>query len=77
MRGMSLFTRRLLVCFQYLVNELFDRSELWTPALGPLPLRRQRVLNRLPHHPSVHSELLGHSDDRSAAMLILPPQLLE
>ena len=44
---------------------------------GLLPRLGQRAADRLAHHPPMHSQLLGHSRDRSDSELVLPANLLE
>jgi hypothetical protein len=44
---------------------------------GLLPRLRHRAANRLAHHPPVHAELLRYPFDRSHALFVFTPDLLQ
>jgi len=61
MRGMALLARRLPIGFQNLVDEPSYRTDRrpW-PLFGRQP-HRDRTLDGLAHHASVHAEFARHS----------------
>jgi hypothetical protein len=67
----------LAIRFKDRVNELRRRSHLYMRALGLLPSRWNRALDRFPHHPSMHAQFPRHALNRAYPELILQPNLLK
>jgi hypothetical protein len=59
MSRVPLFARRFYVRGQHLVNVFLDRTQPRRFSNYRFSLGRNRVTDRLPHHPSVHAVLLG------------------
>src|SRR5262245_53546412 len=69
MRSMPLFTRRLLIIDQNLIDEISHRIEHGTVSLRHFARRRDGVLKGLSHHPPMHAELPGDAGYRADAKL--------
>src|SRR5579885_3546642 len=76
-RRVPLLPGRLPVCLQHLLDQRNHRRQLRTLPLRDLPRCRNRIPDRLPYHPPVHTELPRHPLDRSHAVFVLPAHLLE
>ena len=74
---MSLLARRSLILIQHLVDERSDRSLFRFDPRAIPTRRRQRSGDRLPHHPSVHTEFRCNTGDRADTELMLLTELLE
>jgi hypothetical protein len=59
MSRMPLFARRFYVHGQHLVDVFLDRTQPGRFSYYRFSLGRNRVPDRLPHHPPVHAMLLG------------------
>ena len=77
MRCVPLLPRRLPVGFQHLLDPRHNRPQLGLVPFRDFARRRNRIADRFPHHPPVHTELPRHPFDRPYAVLILPAHLLE
>ena len=64
-------------CVLNLVDERRDRVQLRFDPGGITTTRRQRVGDRLPHHPPVHTEFRRNTGDRADTKLMLLTKLLE
>src|SRR5919197_3780581 len=76
-RSMPLFTRRLLILDQNLIDEISHRIEHGATSLRHFARRRNGVLNGLTHHPSMHTELPGYAGNGPDAKLIFTSDLFK
>src|SRR5262245_19478079 len=77
MRSMPLFPRRLLIIDQNLIDEISHRIEYGAVTLRHFARRRNGVLNGLPNHPPMHTELPGDAGYRADAKLIFTSDLFK
>ena len=77
MGGVPLLARGLAVRLRDGVDELPHCPQLGTGPFRSLPLRRQRASRGFPDHPAMHPELPCYAANRSLAVLVLSPDLLE
>ena len=76
-RGVTLLAWFVSVGLEDRVDEIPDRAKLRALSWRPLTFRRQRALNRITHHPAVHSELPRYPYYRPNSVFVLPTHLLE
>lgn len=77
MRCVSLLSRRLAIGLQNAVYELNRGLHFPARSLCLLSRLRQRTADRLPNHPPVNAQFLGHAGDGPHAKLVLPTDLLK
>src|SRR5262245_9250865 len=77
MRSMPLFTRRLLILDQNLIDEISHRIEHGAVSLRHFARRRDGVLEGLSHHPPMHTELPGDAGYRADTKLIFTSDLFK
>src|SRR5271168_989259 len=76
--GMTLFARRVVVGDEPGVNHRHPLINRWAGALRiHLPRRRDRVLERLTHRPSMHAMTIRQLTDRQVIETAVSPDLLE
>src|SRR5215510_120185 len=77
MRSMPLFTRRLLILDQNLIDEISHRIEHGAVSLRHFARRRDGVLNGLSHHSPMNTELPGDAGYRADAKLVFTSDLFK
>ncbi len=75
MSRMPLFARSLKVGGQHPLDVLHDRTQSRRFAYHRFSLGRNRVADRLPHHPPVHAVLLGQPLNRLSGRVSPPDHL--
>jgi len=76
MRSVPLFSGCLAVRLQDRVDKRNRWRQLRMLALGHLPFRRNRALQRPAYLPSMHPQLPRHRPDRARTVFVLPSDLL-
>ena len=68
----SLLPRRISVFFQNPIDDLLQRAQTRLVLFEVFPLRRNRIGDRLPHHPAMHAVLLRQSLNRLSGRMTAP-----
>jgi hypothetical protein len=71
-RRVFLLPRRIAVFFQNPVDELFQRPQSRLLPINLLSFWRDRVGDRLPHHPAMHPVLFRQSLNRLSGCVTTP-----